>query len=141
MFELSSHLGQWYDFKMNATNVHMLLSAVQISVRLIQFLCEFTTNLQITSSQLAFVAKWTRFSKVPKRYRLFSDVTISTVSQEPSGFKSSNFTIILLFVALKTCLKDRLSKSSGFGSFVNGFPKRFRDFRETGPTTPISQRS
>ena len=44
-----------------------------------------------------------RFSKVPKLYGPFSGVTISFVSQERRGFKLSNFTVILLFVTLKTC--------------------------------------
>ena len=44
-----------------------------------------------------------RFSKVPKLYRPFSGVTIPFVSQERRGFKSSNFTVIFLFVTLKTC--------------------------------------
>ena len=42
-----------------------------------------------------------RFSKVAALYRPFSGVTISFVSQERRGFKSSNFTVILLFVTLK----------------------------------------
>ena len=43
------------------------------------------------------------FSKVPKLYGPFSGVTIPSVSQEWKGFKSSNFTVSLLFVTLKTC--------------------------------------
>ena len=43
------------------------------------------------------------FSKVPKLYGPFSGVTISFVSQEGRGFKSSNFTAIFLFVTLKSC--------------------------------------
>ena len=44
-----------------------------------------------------------RFSKVPKLYGPFSGVTIPFVSQERRGFNSSNFTVIFLFVTLKTC--------------------------------------
>ena len=44
-----------------------------------------------------------RFSKVPKLYGPFSGVTIPFLSQERRGFKLSNFTIIFLFVSLKTC--------------------------------------
>ena len=44
-----------------------------------------------------------RFSKVPKLFVPFSGVTIPFVSQERRGFKSSNFTVIFLFVTLKTC--------------------------------------
>ena len=49
-------------------------------------------------------------------------------------FKLSNFTIIFLFVTLKACKKIGFPKPA-IGSFTNGFsgPKRFRDFRETGP--------
>ena len=63
-----------------------------------------------------------------------SGVTISFVSQERRGFKSLNFTVIFLFVILKTCQKIGFAKQA-VGSFTNGFsgPKSFRDFRETGP--------
>ena len=44
-----------------------------------------------------------RFSKVPKLYGPFSGVTIPFVSQERREFKSSNFTVIFLFITLKTC--------------------------------------
>ena len=44
-----------------------------------------------------------RFSKVPKLYGPFSGVTISFVSQERREFNTSNFTVIFLFVTLKTC--------------------------------------
>ena len=44
-----------------------------------------------------------RFSKVPKLYGSFSGVTIPFVSQERREFKSSNFTVIFLFITLKTC--------------------------------------
>ena len=75
-----------------------------------------------------------RFSKVPKLYGPFSGVTISFVSQERRGFKSSNFTVILLFATMKTCKKISFPKQAD-SSFTNGFsgPKRFRDFRETRP--------
>ena len=43
-----------------------------------------------------------RFSKLPKIYGPFSGVTIPFVSQERRGFKSSKFTVIFLFVTLKT---------------------------------------
>ena len=44
-----------------------------------------------------------RFSKVPKLNGPFSGVTIPFVSQEWRGFNSSNFIVIFLLVALKTC--------------------------------------
>ena len=44
-----------------------------------------------------------RFSKVSKLYGPFPGVTISSVSQEQRGFKSSNFTDLFLLVSLKTC--------------------------------------
>ena len=46
-----------------------------------------------------------RFSKVPKLYGPFSGVTIPFVTQERRGRKSSNFTVIFVFVTLpvKTC--------------------------------------
>ena len=44
-----------------------------------------------------------RFSKVPKLYGAFSGVTIPFLSPERRGFKSLNFTVILLFVTLKKC--------------------------------------
>ena len=75
-----------------------------------------------------------RFWKVPKLYEPFPSVPIPPVSQELRGIKSSNFTVSLLLVTLKTCLKIGVPKQ-GFGRFTNGSsgPKRFRDFRETGP--------
>ena len=75
-----------------------------------------------------------RFSKVPKLYGPFLGVTIPFVSQERRGFKSSNLTVIWIFVTLKTCQKDGFPKRA-VASFTNGFsgPKSFRDFRETGP--------
>ena len=54
-----------------------------------------------------------RSLKVPKLYRPFSGVTIPFASQEQRGFKSSNFTVLFVFVALKNMLKDQLSKASG----------------------------
>ena len=60
------------------------------------------------------------------------------VSQFPlyvkNGFKSSNVTVINLFVTLKTCLTISFPKQA-VGSFTNGFsgPKSYRDFRETVP--------
>ena len=44
-----------------------------------------------------------RFSKVPKLDGPFSGVTITFASQERRGFESSDFTVIFLFVTLKTC--------------------------------------
>ena len=44
-----------------------------------------------------------RFSKVPELNGPFSGATIPSVSQERRGVKSSNFTVSLLFVTLKTC--------------------------------------
>ena len=75
-----------------------------------------------------------RFSKVPKLYGPFSGVTVPFVSQERRGFKSSNFTVLSLFVPLKAFQKMGFPKQA-VGSFINGFlgPKSFRDFRETGP--------
>ena len=42
------------------------------------------------------------FSKVPKLFGAFSGATVPFVSQERRGFKSSNFTDIVLLVILKT---------------------------------------
>ena len=61
-----------------------------------------------------------RFSKVPKLSVRFLGVEIPSVSQERRGFKSSNFTVILLFVTLKTCQKIGFPKQA-VGSFTNGF--------------------
>ena len=44
-----------------------------------------------------------RFSKVPILFGPFSGVTISSVSHKRRGFKSSNFTVSLLFNTLKSC--------------------------------------
>ena len=44
-----------------------------------------------------------RFSKVPKLCGPFSGVTIPLATQEWRAFNSSNFTVICLFVTLKTC--------------------------------------
>ena len=76
-----------------------------------------------------------RFSKVPELYGPFSGVTIPSLSQERRGFKSSNFTVILLFVTLTTCKKIGFPEQA-VDRFTNGFSgrKSFRDFRETGPT-------
>ena len=43
------------------------------------------------------------FSKVPKLFGPVSGATIPFVSQERTGFKSSNFTDVFLLVSLKTC--------------------------------------
>ena len=50
-----------------------------------------------------FLHSGARSSKVPKLFVPFSGVTIPSLSQEQRGFKSSNVTVILLFVNLKTC--------------------------------------
>ena len=55
-------------------------------------------------------------------------VTIPFVSQVRRGFKSSSFTVILLFVTLKTCEKIGFPKQA-VGSFTNGFS----GLRETDP--------
>ena len=77
-----------------------------------------------------------RFSKVPKLFGLFSGVKIRSVhvSYERRDFKSSNFTIILLFVILKPCQKNYLSKQAN-GSFLNGFldPRSFGTFEKRDP--------
>ena len=54
-------------------------------------------------------------------------------------FKSSNYTVIFLFVIFKTCLKIGFPKRA-VGSFRNGFsgPKSYRDFRERGPSSVSS---
>ena len=52
-----------------------------------------------------------RFSKVPKLYGPLSGVIITFVFQERRGFKSSNSTVVFLFVALK---KDWFFKTSGW---------------------------
>ena len=59
----------------------------------------------------------------------------SSVSQERRGFESSNVSLILLFVIVKTCLKNSFPTKQEDGSFANGFsgPRSFRDFGETGP--------
>ena len=82
-----------------------------------------------------------RFSKVPKLYGPFSDVTIPFGNQERRAFNSSNFTVNFLFVTLKTCQKIGFPKQA-VGNFTDGFsgPKRFRDFRETGPWGPCFER-
>ena len=75
-----------------------------------------------------------RFSKVPKLYGPFLGVLIRFVSQERSGLKSSNFTVIFIFVTLKTRLKIGFPKQA-VGSFTNGFsgPKSFRVFEKRAP--------
>ena len=55
------------------------------------------------ANQVAQLGAGTSFSRVPKLYGPFSGVTIPFVSQERRGFRSSNFTVIFLFVTLKTC--------------------------------------
>ena len=49
-----------------------------------------------------------RFPKLPKIYGPFSGVAIPFVSQERRGFKSSNFTVIFLFVTLKHVKRSAL---------------------------------
>ena len=46
---------------------------------------------------------WAQGAKVPKLYGPFSGVTIPFVTQERTAFNTSNFTVIFLFVTLKTC--------------------------------------
>ena len=57
---------------------------------------------------------------VSRKSQNFSGVTIPYVSQEQRGFKSLNFTVIFLFVTLKTCEKISFPKQA-VGSFTNGF--------------------
>ena len=80
-----------------------------------------------------------RFSKVPKLYRPFSGVIIPFVTQEWRAFNSSTFTVIFLFVTLKTYEKIGFLKQA-VGNFTDDFsgPKSFRDFRETGPWSEFS---
>ena len=65
------------------------------------------------------------------------------VSQSPSISKErrieTNFTIILIFVNLKTCLKTSLWKQAE-GSFVNGFsgPKTLSGLSRSGPQVTIA---
>ena len=79
------------------------------------------------------------FLESPETLRaiFYSGVTIPFVSQKRRGFKTSNFTVIFLFVTLKTCSKLGFPKQT-VGSFTNGFsgPKSYRDFRETSPSSP-----
>ena len=70
----------------------------------------FLSSEEVTSATTDSLLLWVherfpggRFSKVPKLYGPFSGVTIPFVSQERRGFNSSNFTVIFLFVTLKTC--------------------------------------
>ena len=81
-----------------------------------------------------------RFSKVQELYGPFSDVKIPSVSQERRGFESSNFTVILLFVTLKTrsaFLNKQLTGSQMVfraGNVFGTFEKRAPDilfFRES----------
>ena len=72
---------------------------------------------------------------LPKSLGYFnSGASIPSVSQERIEFKSSNFTVSLLFVTLTTCQKIGFPEQA-VGRFTNGFsgPESFRDFRETGP--------
>ena len=57
----------------------------------------------------------------------FLGVTIASVSQEQTEFKLSNFTVILLFVTLKTCLKISFPKQA-VDSFTSGFSGLLRNW-------------
>ena len=75
-----------------------------------------------------------RFSKVPKLYGPFSRVAVPFVSQERRGFKSSNFTVLFLFVPLKAFQKMGFPKQA-VGSFTNWsfWPEKFSGLSRNGP--------
>ena len=79
---------------------------------------------------------WGPFLESPETLRAIFGCHNPLVPVEWRGFNSSNFTVISLFVTLKTCQKIGFPKQA-VGSFtkVLSGPKRFRDFRETGPRT------
>ena len=81
-----------------------------------------------------------RFSKVPKLFGSISGATIPFISSQRRGSKPSNFAILLDFLILKTCKKISFSKQADC-SLTTSFsgPKSSRDFRETGPRSPISK--
>ena len=87
----------------------------------------------LAQGRTAFSGPGARFSKVPKHYGPFSGVTIPFVSQERTGFKSSNFAVILFFVTLKTCQKIGVPKQA-VASFTNGFSGLSRN----GPLLALS---
>ena len=69
-------------------------------------------------------------------YGAFSGVTIPFVPQERRGFKSSNFTVIFLFVTLKMFkVNDRLSKNKRLAVSQMAFRARkvFRTFEKPAP--------
>ena len=63
----------------------------------------FPTHKEVLLKKGALFVPGGRFSNVPKLYGPFSGVTIPFVTQERRAFNSSNFTVIFLFVTLKTC--------------------------------------
>ena len=81
---------------------------------------DVSCKIKLTASQQTSLMKGTRFSKVPKLYGPFSGVIIPSVSQERRGFEKSIFTVSLLFVTLKTCLKIGFPEEA-VGRFTNGF--------------------
>ena len=75
-----------------------------------------------------------RFSKVPKLFGRISGYIILLVSSERRRLGARNFAFILIFIPFTTYEKTGFPELAG-RSFTNGFsgPKRFPDFRETGP--------
>ena len=75
-----------------------------------------------------------RFSKVPKLYGPFSGVTIPFVSQERKVLESSHFTVIFLFVTLKT-FKRSAFQNKRLAISLMAFPARnvFGNFEKRAP--------
>ena len=74
------------------------------------------------------------FSEVPKLFGPISGATNAFISSQRRGSKSSNFSILLVFLILKTCKKISFSKQAdcSLTTSVSG-PKSSREFRETDP--------
>ena len=74
------------------------------------------------------------FSKVPKLFGRISGDIILFVSSKLRRLEARNFAVIFIFIPFTTYEKTSFTELVG-RSFTNGFlgPKRFRDFRETGP--------
>ena len=72
--------------------------------------------------------------KSPKLFGPISGATIAFIPLQRQGSKPSNFSILLVFLTLKTCKKISFSEQADC-SLTTSFsgPKSSRDFREASP--------
>ena len=96
--------------------------------------CTSTNIVAQVNGQNNGINRGAGFSKVPKLFGRNSGDMILFVSSKPRRLQPRNFAVILIFTPFTSYQKTSFTERAG-RTFRNGFsgPKRFRDFRETGP--------